>query len=324
MQKTLSVINLLALRHNAKYVRSLIGDRFFYAVVKADGYGHGAKEVALCLQDIVDGFCVAIVEEGAALRVCGINKPVLVLTPPLDKGDAERMEYYNLTPTVGDERSARLVKNARCHLAINTGMNRYGCHGSRLKSVLDILPKDGIEGVYTHMYAAQSARHSAAQFNAFMKEVPLIKAHSPAALSHMAASGGILRGGKYLLSGVRCGLMLYGYAPNGFKTNALHPALTVYARLAQSVLPTGDGVGYNVADDDYKRLYTYRLGYADGFSRNVPLGEKTLCMDAFIGKSMRPLAPVMTDADEYAKRCGTISYEVLCSVTRRSERIYLS
>lgn len=324
MQKTLSVIDLRAVRHNAQFVRSLIGDRFFYAVVKADGYGHGASEVALCLQDIADGFCVAIADEGVALRVSGVSKPILVLTPPLDNQDARKMEFYGLTPTVGDEKSARLARNMRCHVAVNTGMNRYGCCDGRLSGVLDVLPKGGVEGVFTHLYAAQSARHCKAQFNAFEKQLIAVKKHSPAALAHMSASGGILRGGKYLLSGVRCGLMLYGYAPHGFKVNALKPALKVYARLAQSVSPVGCGVGYNVADEDYKKLYTYRTGYADGFARGVPLGEKTLCMDAFISRQKRELMPIMTDAEEYAKKCGTISYEVLCSVTRRSERIYLS
>ena len=323
MQKTLSFIDLRAIRHNARYVRSLIGDRFFYAVVKADGYGHGGEEVALCLQDLVDGFCVAIADEGVALRVSGVTKPVLVLTPPLDNQDAQKMAFYNLTPTVGDERSANLCKNLPCHVALNTGMNRYGCYGEGLERVLGILPKGGVEGVFTHLYAAHSARHCRAQFAAFKKQLKAVKAHSPASLCHMAASGGILRGGKYLLNGVRCGLLLYGYAPHGFKARELKPALKVYARLVQRVQPFGYGVGYNVADEDYKNLYTYRLGYADGFSRTVPLGEKTLCMDAFISKRERNLFPVMTNAEEYAKSCNTISYEVLCSATRRSERIYI-
>ncbi len=323
MQKTLSVIDLRAIRSNAEYVRTLIGDRFFYAVVKADAYGHGAEEAAQALSDIADGFCVAIVDEGASLRVCGVNKPILVLTPLMDKCDAEKAAYYGLTPTVGDERSARLAKGMRCHIAVNTGMNRYGCRGKELDGVLSLIPPDGVEGVFTHMYAARSQRHCAAQFSHFMTEVERVKRHSPSALCHMSASGGILRGGKYLLSGVRCGLLLYGYAPEGFHCKNLSPALKVYARLSQEVAPTGSGIGYNVADEDYKRLYTYRLGYADGFFRGVPLGEKTLCMDSFISRYHRDLMPVMTDAAAYAARCGTIPYEVLCSVTRRSERIYL-
>lgn len=323
MQKTLSVINLSAIRSNALYVRSLIGNRFFYAVVKADAYGHGGSEVALCLQDIADGFCVAIADEGAELRIGGVSKPILVLTPPLDKEDADKMEFYGLTPTVGSEQSAKLVGNTPCHIAINTGMNRYGCYGRELKKVLDILPPNGVEGVFTHLYAADNAKHCSAQYNAFEKAVQAVRAHSPSAFAHMSASGGILRGGKYLCDGVRCGLMLYGYAPSGFSSKALKPALSVYARLSQATSPVGGGVGYNIADESYSRLYTYRLGYADGFARGIPLGEKTLCMDAFISKKKSNLLPVMTDAQAYAKRCGTIAYEALCSVTRRSERIYI-
>ncbi|MDE7086799.1 MAG: hypothetical protein K2O67_01270, partial [Clostridia bacterium] len=149
-----------------------------------------------------------------------------------------------------------------------------------------------------------------------------IKTHSTDVNLHISASGGILRGGEYLLDGVRCGLMLYGYAPKGFKCGGLIPALKVYARLAQCTKPTGGGVGYNIATEKYDGLYTYRLGYADGFFRGVPLGEKTLCMDAFVSKTYGELLPVMENAEEYAERAGTIPYEVLCSVTRRSQRVY--
>lgn len=322
MQKTLSVINLSAIRRNALFVRSLIGNRFFWAVVKADAYGHGAAEVAREISDIVDGFCVALSDEGAELRINGVSKPVLVLAPPLNKEDAEKLKYYNLTPTVTDERSARLVGDTVCHVAINTGMNRYGCFGKELEGVLDIIPRGNIAGVYSHLYAAENLPHSLKQLQAFRSAVAEVKAHSPQAVAHLSASGGILRGGDFLCGGVRCGLMLYGYAPSGFKCSALEPALKVYARLAGETQATGGGVGYNIADRAYDRLYTYRLGYADGFRRGVPLGEKTLCMDAFISTEKRELLPVFTDAESYAKKCGTITYEVLCSVTKRSQRIY--
>ncbi len=322
MQKTLSVINLSAIRSNAQFVRSLVGNRFFWAVVKADGYGHGAAEVAREIEDIVDGFCVAIADEGAELKINGISKPVLVLAPPLDFEDAEKINYYGLTPTVTDVKSARLVGKMKCHVAINTGMNRYGCFGKELDEVLSILDKGQIEGVYSHLYAAENAMHCKRQAAAFRIAVDRVRAHSPEAFAHLSASGGILRGGEYLFGGVRCGLMLYGYAPKGFKAAALKPALKVYARLSHETEVTGGGVGYNIADRAYKRLYTYRLGYADGFFRGVPLGEKTLCMDAFVGTERAEYLPVFTDAEAYAARCGTISYEVLCSVTGRSLRVY--
>ncbi|MDE7379950.1 MAG: alanine racemase [Clostridia bacterium] len=324
MQKTLSFINLNAIRANAQHVRGIIGSRFFYAVVKADGYGHGGIETALAIEDIVNGFCVAITEEGVALRLGGITKPVLVLTPPLGESDVLKMKHYRLTPTVGDENSAKLVAGMGCHIAVNTGMNRYGCHGERLERVLAVLPRGSVEGVFTHLYAAENEGECVRQLNAFNTAKRAVVSHSPKAFPHIAASGGILRGGEYLQDGVRCGLMLYGYAPAGFSSKGLEPALKVYARLSAQTQVTGGGVGYNIADRKYERLYTYRLGYADGFARGVPLGEKTLCMDAFISTEKSELMPVFENAEEYAKRCGTITYEVLCSVTRRSERIYIN
>ena len=124
------------------------------------------------------------------------------------------------------------------------------------------------------------------------------------------------------MDGARCGIALYGYAPVGFSNKGLTPALKVYARRMQTTFPVGDGVGYNLADREYTSLSTYRLGYADGFFRTVPLGEKTLCMDAFVSQSDQNLLCVFDNADEYAQKNNTISYEALCSVTRRSERIY--
>lgn len=322
MQKTLAVINLSAIRHNAKLVRTLIGNRFFFAVVKADAYGHGAEQVALEIEDLVDGFCVAILEEGVALRVAGVQKPVLVLAPPLSNGDAEALSYYDLCATVCDLKSAKLSKGLKIHIAVNTGMNRYGCNLNGLGKLLKALSPQNILGVYSHLYAPDNAAARDGQLKLFSMAEGMVKAYAPNALAHLSASGGVALGEKYLFGGVRCGIMLYGYSPCGFKIKGLKPALTVYARLAQSTEFIGGGVGYNFADKEYKKLYTYRLGYGDGFSRAVPLGEKTLCMDAFISQKKCELLPVLTDADEYARRCNTISYEVLCSVTKRSERVY--
>ena len=84
MQKTLSVINLRAIRANAEKIRRGLNGKKFFAVVKADAYGHGAEAVSRSIEDLADGFCVALAEEGAALRIAGISKPILVFTPPLD------------------------------------------------------------------------------------------------------------------------------------------------------------------------------------------------------------------------------------------------
>lgn len=322
MQKTLSVINLNAIRRNALRVRSIIGDKKFYAVVKADAYGHGAEHVAHCIEDVVDGFCVAIVDEGVALRVAGIDKTIIVFTPPLGEDDAIRSRFYNLTVTVNSVNTARLCKGLSCHIKVNTGMNRQGCNLDELPSVLDAAGGCMIDGIYSHLYAAESEEKSLEQLRIFNRAEQLARAKVKHITAHIAASGGILRGKDFIKDGARCGILLYGYAPQGFGADDFEPALKVYARRTQKTKFIGGGVGYNTAEKNYKTLSTYRLGYADGFRRTVPLGEKTLCMDAFIKDGGSELECVMSNAREYGERLGTISYEVLTSVTRRSEKIY--
>ena len=323
MQKTVSVIDLGAVRDNAFKIRSLSGNRFFYAVVKADAYGHGAEEVARAIEDIADGFCVAIVDEGIALRVAGITKPVLVFTPPLDKADADRAAHYSLDVTVNSVRTAKLCKDIPCHIKVNTGMNRSGCNLSELPEVFGALNADKIISVYSHMYAPESARESIRQLGLFRRALAVAKSKNSNIFGHLSASGGLLRGGEFLSDGVRAGLLLYGYAPNGFSAAGFKKALKVYARRTQITPFIDGGIGYNIADKRYKNLSVYRLGYADGFFRNVPLGEKTLCMDLFLADGGEEYKCVLDDADAYAKRAGTISYEILTSATKRSERLYI-
>lgn len=323
MQKTLSVVDLGIIRRNAKRIRRILEQRNFYAVVKADAYGHGAERVAHAVEDIADGFCVAIVEEGAALRAAGVSKPILVLTPPLDREDCLRAAFYDLTLTVNSVRTAKMIGSAPCHIKVNTGMNRLGCSPDELSGILCVLKPEQIAGVYSHLYAAEGEVESEEQLRLFNRAEVTVKKLAPDCCAHLSASGGLLRGGEFLKDGARCGILLYGYAPAGFSRGPFQPALKVYARRTQTTRFLGGGIGYNRADRPYGDLSAYRLGYADGFARTVPLGEKTLCMDSFIRDGGGEWLCVMDDADAYANRCGTISYEVLTSVTKRSEMRYL-
>ena len=321
MQKATAVISLNAIEKNARFVRSLIGDKKFYAVVKANAYGHGAEEVALRLENIVDGFCVAINSEGAALRVAGVSKPVLVFTPPLSEEDAEEADYYNLTVTVNGERAARLAKNLPCHIKVNTGMNRVGCDISELTKVLSLLDKNLVNGIYSHMYAPADRKSVREQLGIFKQAVALAKAINPEATAHISSSAGVLSGSEYLFDGARVGILLYGYPPAGF-TATVTPAMQVYAPLVQSTDPCGHGAGYMRTTAVYSRLYTYRYGYADGLPRVSKLGESPLCMDGFVSDSGGDMRCVLADAQKIAADCGTISYEILCRAAGRCEKIY--
>jgi alanine racemase len=332
MQKTLSKVYLSNIRNNAQKVLSLANNKKLFAVVKANAYGLGAEQVSLAIEDLVYGFCVAIVDEGAQLRIAGITKPILVLTPPLNADDIQKAEMYNLTLTVNSLRTARLCKGISCHIKVNTGMNRYGCNLAELGEIIKELNALQVLGVYSHLYCPNDKDKSYEQLRLFNHAKDIVKDKCPNALCHIAASGGILLGNDFLFDCVRCGLMLYGYTPQGFKKQNLSPALKVYAPLVQVTNIVGGGVGYNVARKKYKRLFTVRAGYADGFERGISLGEKNLCMDAFVAKNggfscaikynNQIYLPVMTDAEAYAKRCNSIPYEVLCRVTARSLKIY--
>ncbi|MCD8308636.1 MAG: alanine racemase [Clostridia bacterium] len=324
MQQTVSVIDLNAVRHNALLVKERICGKKLYAVVKADAYGHGAERVALALQDIADGFCVAIVGEGVRLRVAGVTKLILVFTPIADKGDADAARFYGLDVTVNGKRAAALSQGLGCHIKVNTGMNRYGCSINQLKELLNSLNGLQVNGVYSHLYDVQNLSASEKQLELFCAAQSMVKSRYPDSMAHLSASAGVMLGGKYLQDGVRCGIALYGYMPQGFYLKGLKPALKVYAKRTQVTQFSGGGIGYGSAQKDYGTLSTYRLGYADGFMRTVPFGEGCLCMDGFISTENSEWIKVFDNADDYAKKCGTISYEVLCSVTRRSKRIYLN
>lgn len=332
MQKTVAVINIKNLVENALYVRGLIGGRALYAVVKADGYGHGGAEAALALESFVQGFCVAITDEGAALRLAGVTKPVLVLTPPLGGDDVLRAEFYGLTVTVNSVKTAKMINDLPCHIKVNTGMNRFGCGLNELGQILKTLNPAQIEGVYSHMYNPADGAASLKQLRLFNAAEREVKRVNPAAVAHFAASGGILassvkksplnNSADYLKDGVRCGILLYGYPPEGFSAD-VKPVMKVYARLAQKTEFIGGGIGYKSAFKNYKNLSVYRLGYADGFSRSPALGVSPLCMDSFMSESGEDFKLVFSDAAAYAKERGSIPYEALCSVTKRAQRVYV-
>lgn len=325
MQNTISYIDLGAIAHNVNFIRSRTAGAKLFAVVKADAYGHGAERVSLHIQDMVDGFCVAITEEGAALRIAGVTKPILVFTPLISREDADAARFYVLTATVNIEESARLCAGIPCHIKVNSGMNRYGCNLGALPGVLREAKECGanVTGVYSHLYCPADEEAREGQYALFLQATELVKAAYPRAICHLSASAGALIGGKFLFDAVRPGIALYGYVPQGFSREGLLPALKVYARRIQTAPFIGGGVGYACADRNYGLLSTYRLGYAEGFFRTSPLGIGNLCMDSFVSEERADLMPVFVDADEYAEKCRTISYEVLCSVTRRTHRIYI-
>lgn len=332
MQSTLAVVSLGTIQKNARAVIRA-ARRPLIAVIKDDAYGHGAYPVACALADMVSLFAVSTVDEGAELVHAGAAGDALVLTPPLTRDEAFRARALGLIVTISSAPVLRLVLRAgrgvRAHIAVNTGMNRYGFAPDEAGEVCRIAKARGVlvEGAFSHLYAPQDEAARIAQERAFERACLRVKAYFPDALCHLAATGGVAYGGK-TFDAVRAGLALYGYAPeNAPVPLRVRPAMKVYAYAAQSGTPYGGGVGYAAAEKQYAALHTLRVGYGDGFFRAGGLGaEGKLCMDACVREGEMPFGRrvcVLSDAEAYARSHGTTAYETLVNAGRRALKKYV-
>lgn len=321
------VVDRRKILENASKFKALIGDSLLCAVVKANAYGHGAIEVASYIDKKVDMFAVATVDEAVSLRIGGINKDILVLTPPLDASDVERGINFGVIFSVGDEKSLCLLlgaeKEARAHVAVNTGMNRYGFspHGLNRAAERFLCTNVRIEGIYSHLYLCDDEAESARQLALFKECAEYIQERAGKMLiKHIAATGGALRGKEYYLDMVRVGLGLYGYLPFASDRIETERAMKVYAPVSARADFVPGGCGYRRG----RGKSTLRFGYADGLSRALFSERGALCMDALVSEEGErgDFLLVFDDADEAAKKLNTISYEILCSFSERTERRY--
>ncbi len=325
MRSVYAVIDLAAIRRNALALKRYAAAPLI-AVVKDDAYGHGAEAVALALEGDVDAFAVAKAEEGAALRVAGVQKNILVLTPPLDREEALRMTAYGLTASVGSRRAVKLLAGtgAEVHLAVNTGMNRYGVRANHAGALCRFALDAGlcVRGMYSHLYLAADEAVRSEQARRFSMAKAAVRAYAPHAVCHLSATDGVLCGVR--CDAVRVGLGLYGYSSVKAATVKLRPAMKLYASVADVRRQYGGGAGYqkHAAKGD---LYTLRLGYGQGFFRAGGIGVGKLCMDACIAEGNAKIGArkrVIPDLEAYAAAHGTTVYEVLVRIGKEVEREY--
>ncbi len=285
-------IDLGALRHNARVLKAAIGDAALCAVVKADGYGHGALSAARAfLEGGADWLAVAIVDEGLELRAAGIDAPILLLSePPADSMDAA-LEAA-LTPTlstVSGVQAAALAATRHhdvlgVHIKVDTGMHRMGVELDELDELLDALeaaPVLELEGLWTHLAVADEDAIEAEEFTALQIErfeAALAQVRSRGlepALCHVANSAGTLRLPSARRQMVRCGIALYGELPTSAVRSAgealdLQPAMTIKAQVtAVRSLEAGarPSYGRRRALPEAATVATVPIGYADGFPR---------------------------------------------------------
>jgi alanine racemase len=290
LRPTRAEVNLAALRHNLHVVRKHAAGAQVWAVIKADAYGHGAPAIARTLERAhVDGFCVALIEEGVELREAGIVAPILVMGGHY--GNAyEEVIAQGLTPVVHDlgqiEAFARLARSGevalpiRVHLKVDTGMARLGVTMEELPALaagLAASPEVHICGLMTHLACADApTREPTDEQLVRLQEANAILARYGVhpEQKHAANSAALLRG-LARFDAVRPGIALFGVAPRvggASLTTELKPVMRVRTEIvALRDVSEGHSVGYGATwrAPRRSRIATLPLGYADGLSRRL-------------------------------------------------------
>lgn len=316
MPRVVAEIDVDAITHNYRQIKQTIPKYTgIMAVVKADGYGHGAVKVAQILEkEGVDYLAVAIAAEGAQLREEGIKVPILVLgyTPATSVGAliendlTQTIFSYEMAKYISYEAS-KLGKKVNIHIKVDTGMGRIGFlpHPTSIEEIIEInkLPNIEIEGIYTHFSSAdeQDQTYTKKQnsiFNGFLKELSQVGIEVP--IVHGANSAAIIMH-KYSHSNmVRLGISLYGHYPSTVAKSypvGLKPAMSLKTQVVHvKKVPKGQPIGYNrtYTTRDVTTIATIPIGYADGYSRGLSNKGRVLirgeyapvigniCMDQFM------------------------------------------
>ncbi|MCC5886802.1 MAG: alanine racemase [Gammaproteobacteria bacterium] len=354
-----ATIDLRALRRNFAHARRRAGRRQVWPVVKADAYGHGMLEVVRALAD-ADGFCVADLDEGLALREAGVTQPVLVIQGAHSGAGLAAAVACGLTLGVhGPEQLALIEKDApklpagslRLWLKIETGMRRLGLEAEEALEAQDRLSALAAVaelGMMTHFACADTTDHPLTDAQITEFGMATLGAKGPTSVCNSAA---LLTGCYRRDTVVRPGIMLYGASPllgrtaDGLK---LAPVMTLRSRvLAVKEVPAGHSVGYGAAwtASENTRIGIVAAGYGDGYPRHAPSGTPvrigacdvhtlgrvsmdSLTVDLRLAAHVRVGDEVVLwgrglPVDQVATAAGTIGYELLTGVSSRVPREYL-
>ena len=286
-------IDLDALRHNAAALSALLPEGCsLMAVVKADAYGHGARETArACARAGIHAFAVATAEEGVQLRRAGIKGEILVLGYSGPEY-APLLSRCRLTQAVVSAGHARALDGAgfplRVYLKVDTGMHRLGIPWDDAGALEGVFACRSLRvcGMFTHLAAAETLDEAGEartqeQIRRFYYAAQALEraGHAPGAL-HIQSSYGLLNYGPLPCAYVRAGISLYGvYSAPGDRTRtapALRPVLSLRARVAQvHTLEAGESAGYDGAYVARRpsRVALLTVGYADGYPRACSCGR---------------------------------------------------
>lgn len=342
-----------ALAANADRAREFSRGAAVYAMVKADGYGHGIGLAARAMEDHVDGFGVAVLEEALALRQRAIDTPLMLLEGFFDETELREAAYLNLEVVIHSEWQVALLEHSpralRVWLKVNTGMHRLGVPPEQVDPLLSrLIAVAGVQvlGLMTH-FACADQKDDPLTDDQIGELRELAEAHG---LPYSAANSAALH--RYPGTHgavVRPGIMLYGSSPFPWKS-AAELGLSVSHRFSARVIALNDvakgaSVGYGATWQAQRptRVAVVSVGYGDGYPRHAPTGTPVAVNGrraALVGRVSMDMITVdvtdlpevavgdevelwgdVVDVDEVAAACGTIAYELFCQLTGRPERI---
>jgi alanine racemase len=344
-----ATISSAALKHNLEIARRHAGGSKIWAVIKANGYGHGLMRVAKAL-DGADGFALLDFVDALRLRAAGVDKPILMLEGFFSPQDLPVLEKYALTPVIHTVEQIEMLKTTDlggqidAYLKVNSGMNRLGFSPDNVRLGWNSLQEDPqIRAVtlMTHFADADGPSGVRAQLDWF-DEIT----HSMDAPRSVANSAALLRFSQATRAAwVRPGIMLYGCSPfpdESAEALGLKPAMTLTSALiGLQKLQPGERIGYGFSYETVGEMTVgvVACGYADGYPRHAPAGTPVLvagqrarivgrvsmdmiCVDVTDIEQAQVGAPVTLwgeglSADEIATHAGTLSYELLCALAPR-------
>ncbi len=303
LRPTVAKINLSHLSHNLEIIKQQVNGSKIMAIVKANAYGHGLVPVAKHLiQQGVEQFGVAFLEEGITLRKAGIRVPILVLGGILNT-QIQHFLDFDLEITVSsidklrqvEEVAAAKKKKAVIHLKIDTGMERLGVHSYSAGPFIEaaVLSKQCfVKGIYSHLACADDPNspmtlEQMERFSEMLLHFQRLGVSTP--LRHLANSGGVLHFTQTHLDMVRPGIILYGIYPDmaSHRILDLKPVLSLCSRVVYfKVVQPGRPISYGATwqSDHMIRVVTVPIGYGDGYCRSL-----SNCGDVLIGGKRYPI-----------------------------------
>ena len=345
-------ISLEAIGHNIREVKKRLPEGVkLLGVVKANAYGHGAVPVASYLENQVDYFATATIEEAVELRENGISAPILILgyVSPSQYGD---LVEYDITQTIDsyaqalalEKEAARQNRKAKAHLAVDTGMTRIGFQvteydADEAAKIAD-LPHIELEGMFTHFSCAdqEDKTYCSMQMEKYDKMTALLAERGVTIpLRHICNSAGIMEFDDHRFEMVRSGIITYGIYPSEeVKKERLDliPALSWKSHVIH-VKEVGPGIGVSygatyVTEKPMTRIATVSAGYADGYPRALSNqgcvlihGKKApiigrICMDQMMVDVTD--VPEVREDDEAILWGGTVS-DTAETIARKTDTI---